>query len=431
MLVDDLNSSITDNSAVPVNLEKSVRSLTGIYFVFGIGMMAWVPRLAEVKQGLGVTAAHFGFLLSLGSLGSIAATSFMGHVAHRFGSRRVIEVMGVVSYVVVALITHVKNPSVFGFTVIALSFSVISFNLGLNTQGLLLQEKTARPIMGRLHGSWALGSLTTGVIATAVAHNFSPQLHVTTAALVTGAATMVLSRGLVPVSQDHHTRLHQQDISHEETKAPPLWRTPVLTWILAVGVASGAMMDFVSSDWSAIYSTESLGIQSGLAGILFAVCTVASAIARFGMDSRVTRWGMERLVKRAVALIIIGVTFGVAASQWAATKSPALALMFACIGFFIAALGAAPMTPAFYSMANRVHGVPVSVTVGRMNLGHQISNWTLKSLVAAVVGFAGLAWAFLLPAVMALVVAMVISRIFSHHLSGHDDRKLVATTELG
>lgn len=409
--------------------QRSIRSLTGIYFLFGIGMMAWVPRLAEVKQGLGVTAAHFGFLLSLGSVGSITAMSFMGHVAHRYGSRRVIEVTGVIAFVIVGAITHVKDPTLFGLSVIAMSFSVISFNLGLNTQGILIQEKVQRPIMGRLHGSWALGSLTTGFFATLIAHNWSPQLHVTSIAATTGTGVLLFTRGLVPASQDHHTRLHQQHIAHDEEKTVPLWRTPMLTWILAVGVACGAMMDFVNSDWSAIYSTESLGVPSSSAGILFAATTVAMAISRFSMDKLITRWGMERVVKAGVALIISGVAFGLIGSQWAISHSTNLALLLACIGFFVAALGGAPMTPAFYSMANTVKGVPVSVTVGRMNLGHQVCNWSLKSLVAAVVGIAGLAWAYVLPALMALVVAAVISRIFSHHLSTQDDRKLVATNE--
>lgn len=409
--------------------QKSARALTFIYFLFGIGMMAWVPRLAEVKQGLGVSAGHFGFLLSLGSIGSITATSFMGHVAHRFGSRRLIEVMGVCSYLVMGSITHVKSPTLFGIAVMALSFSVISFNLGLNTQGLLIQEKVSRPIMGRLHGSWASGSLTTGLIATVVAHNVSPQMHVTTIAVVMGIATVALSQRLVPAAEDHHTHFHQNRRGDEEGKTPPFWKAPALTWILAVGVASGAMMDFMNGDWSAIYSTESLGLPSGLAGVLFATTTVAMVISRFSMDSLTIRWGMERLVKTGVILIITGVIFGVTMSQWASDRSPQLGLVFACIGFFIAALGAAPMTPAFYGMANTVPGVPVGVTMGRMNLGHQICNWTLKSLVAAVVGFAGLAWAFLMPALMAVVVAAVIARIFSHHLAGQDDRKLVASAE--
>lgn len=405
---------------------RAFKALTSAYFAFGIGLMAWIPRLAEVKAALGVSAATFGFLLSLGSIGAISA-NFMGHVANRYGSRRLMEVMSVCAFGLVAAITFVPVPALFGVTVIALSFSVTAYNLGLNTQGLLVQEKIGRSIMGRLHGAWALGALITGFVANLVASYVAPRLHVTVVALSALGATLYLTRSLIGAQDDHHIQRHDNKGQAPALRTIPLWKTPGLVWILAAGAAGGAMMDFMNADWSAIYSRESLGISSGLSGILFTTTMTAMVISRLRMDSLVQRWGMERLVKRGVLLIISGVTFGVAASQWALHRSSALALMFACVGFFIAALGSAPMTPAFYGMANSVQGIPVGVTVARMNLGQQISNWGLKSLVAFVVGVAGLAWAFLLPTAMALVAGAVITHIFRSHFPDHDDRKLVAT----
>ena len=39
-----------------------------LFFIFGFGIMSWIPRFPEVREGLNVSNGTFGSLLSMGSI---------------------------------------------------------------------------------------------------------------------------------------------------------------------------------------------------------------------------------------------------------------------------------------------------------------------------------------------------------------------------
>lgn len=398
------------------------RAVAGIYFVFGICLMAWVPRFAEIKTQVGVTNAEFGLLLSIGFVGSLLANLFMGHVAHRWGSKRVLIVCGIIVYLNIALVTHVQTPLQLTLMNICLAFTVTAFNVGLNAQSLLVQARVGHSIMGSLHGSWALGALLTGIVASFISATVSPQLHVTTLALTGLPLTLWLCRDLIPLDEDEHANVG----SSETVKAPSMWQTPFLVWILAVGSAGGALIEFVNGDWNAIYANEYLGVPIGPHALLFTTSMVAMVVGRFGMDPLVKHVGIEKLVRICVGLTVGGLVFGIWASMWVRDSSPWLALTLAGIGFFVAGLGSAPMIPVFYGFASAVRDIPVGVALARMALGQQLVSWLAKLLIAAVVGLAGVAWGYMVPALAALLAGIVIRHLYRIHFVGHDDRVPVA-----
>jgi hypothetical protein len=57
---------------IPVEtVEKSRVALRKMYFLLGMGLMAWAPRFPELQEQLDLSASRFGFLLSFGSAGQI------------------------------------------------------------------------------------------------------------------------------------------------------------------------------------------------------------------------------------------------------------------------------------------------------------------------------------------------------------------------
>lgn len=48
--------------------------------------MAWVPRIPEIRSGLGLNDAQFGLMLAASSVGAVLGAQFSGRLARRLGS---------------------------------------------------------------------------------------------------------------------------------------------------------------------------------------------------------------------------------------------------------------------------------------------------------------------------------------------------------
>lgn len=67
-------------------LERKV--LAALFFLFGVEIIAWVPRFPEVKDNLGLSKGQFGTLLSASVIGSVIGLLTVGHIVHRFGTQK-------------------------------------------------------------------------------------------------------------------------------------------------------------------------------------------------------------------------------------------------------------------------------------------------------------------------------------------------------
>jgi hypothetical protein len=378
--------------------ERARRALVSTYFLLGLVFMSWVPRFPQVKDGLDLSAARFGLLLSVGAIGAILGNIAIGHAAYRFGSKRVIFAAVITTYSLVGLITFSPNALIFGLAVAILSASYSAINVGLNAQSVFVQQVLGRPIIGTFHGWWGVGAVVAGSIAGVVAPYATPQLHVGLVATTFLPLALWLTRSLVPPENENLSSDNTESVA-----VPNLLRAPRLTWLLAIGAAGGSMIEFVNVDWSTIYAHEVLGIRVGRDVLLFMSLTLAITIGRLSVDKVTARFGAPRLVRIGGLMVFGGTLFGAFGSNAIAETSPTAALTVGCVGFAIAGFGTAPMMPAFYGAAGRVDGSPLGITLSRMGMAHQIIVWVFKALISFLVGLSSIHMAFVLPAIMALV----------------------------
>ena len=71
-----------------LNAKKELNLLRVLFFLFGLGIMSWVPRFPEVKAALHLTNGGFGSLISSGAIGSLISLLTIGQVVHRIGVRK-------------------------------------------------------------------------------------------------------------------------------------------------------------------------------------------------------------------------------------------------------------------------------------------------------------------------------------------------------
>ena len=72
-------------SQVVIEHQREEKLLHLLFFLFGFGIMAWVPRFPEVRENLKLENGAFGSLMSTGSIGAFFGLLITGHIIHRIG----------------------------------------------------------------------------------------------------------------------------------------------------------------------------------------------------------------------------------------------------------------------------------------------------------------------------------------------------------
>ena len=60
-------------------------SLWASFLIMGIASMAWVPRIPEIKDAVGLSNGQFGFVFLGSTIGSVLGSQFAGRAIHTFG----------------------------------------------------------------------------------------------------------------------------------------------------------------------------------------------------------------------------------------------------------------------------------------------------------------------------------------------------------
>ena len=130
-----------------------------LFFVNGVVVGSWLPRLPEIRDRLGIDLGALGLTLALGGLGSLVGSSLSGLVVGRFGARRTAVVAGAAVYFVLPLIAIAPVAVVLALVLAGIGFIDAQADVGMNAVGVRVEEAVGRSVMTRLHGLWSLGTL--------------------------------------------------------------------------------------------------------------------------------------------------------------------------------------------------------------------------------------------------------------------------------
>jgi MFS family permease len=335
-------------------MSKSPRAAVAAAFLIHSAVSGtWAPRLPAIKESLGLSDGELGTALVGLAIGLVVGTRVAGAPIDRFGSRPVMRA-GFPLLAATLLLPGLAGSAVGLFlALLVLGLASGALDVAMNAQGIEVERRVGRPILSGLHGLWSVGlGLGAGVAALAAALGVDPLEHFAVVAAVLAVASLVMLRGLLPVSHQLRQESHEDEPAHVRWTAA-LVVLGVITFCSFVGEGS-------ASDWSAVYLTQELGTSQALGAIAFAAFAVSMATARFVVDSLRVRFGNVVLVRGGSLLAAAGMTLGLAVHEPAA----------AIAGFALLGLGLAPVVPIAFSAAGeldpRVTGSLVSrvATIG-------------------------------------------------------------------
>jgi predicted MFS family arabinose efflux permease len=360
------------------DLTGTKRAILGaalLFFVNGVVVGSWLPRLPEIRDRLGIDLDALGLTLALGGLGSLIGSSLSGAVVRRFGARHTAVVAGLAVYLFLPLVAVVPAAPTLALVLAAMGFLDANADVGMNAVGVRVEEAHGRSVMTRLHGLWSLGTLVgSGISALAVLTGLGlgPQLSVIS---VLGIGIALCAMRLIP-------------------DAPPRAREGARSSRLAIGLMlAGGFAVFVEGapfDWSALYLVDVTGSSPALAGAGVILFTAGMLIGRLTGDHVVDRIGAVTTLYGGVLVAVLAMFVVVGLHTVPASLA----------GFLIWGLGISVALPVLYKLAGSHRSFGEGSGLAALTVGTRLGFMAAPALI----GVAATAWS--LPIAIAVLVSL-------------------------
>lgn len=303
-------------------------ALTIVFFLHAAVFTNWVPRIPAVQESLGLTEGGLALVFLGIAVGPLAAIPVSGALAARLGSRPVVR-MALAAYCL-SLCLPALAPT--PWTLFAALFCLSAANGGLatamNAHGVALQRARGKAMFSSLHSANSFGGLAgAGMGGLAAAVGISPAVHLATVGIFFAVLGTFLTRNLLPSSADSNS-------SSGAPEGAPLFAVPSRA-LLTLGLLAFCVFLAESSvtNWSAVYLSNALGTEPGVASAGFVVFAFAMAVSRLLGDRLTVAMGPVALTRASGLVAALGLGIGVVANH------PAAAI--AGLGVFGAGLAAA------------------------------------------------------------------------------------------
>ena len=391
--------------------EIEFKTLTKLFLLFGFGIMSWVPRFPDFKDRLGLTNGQFGSIISLGNLGAFVALLTVGHIVHKLGSHKVLIASTYALYLGFIALANISSSLVFIPFVILSGFSISAFHIALNSQAFDSQTRATTPIIVKLHGIWALGAVSTGLVSGFLIGRVSASvqlnvIYVLVLILKVRYINKLRSIALLPKIEDDHYSVKQIITSIRFDR------------LIAGGMICAIFLEIAMGDWSNIFGREYLNIEGGLITLPYILFMGALIVGRLSISKIIKRMPINRAANIGAVtggtFFLIGITasilFGETHKYWA----------FALFSFgsLVAGLGMSFITPSFFNAASSRSPLPNSVVIGQVGLINNSLVFIAKWVIAWTAQFTSLAVALLIPAMMALSIPFFSKALLSGDAKG-------------
>jgi MFS family permease len=330
-------------SVTPVenaSIETARRSVAGLFFVDGAALGGYVSHFADIQNHLHISNGGLGRSLLFSAIGAVLTIPMAGPLIHRFGSRTVCLVAGLVLLGVLPFV--VLAPQVPALCAVLFLVGVHNgqLDVAMNTHSMAVQNLTKRPIISGFHGWFSIGGFAGGAgTSIAVKLGATPVTHLVIASALLLAILFWGVRGMLPAEVD-------QDSEGPQFAVPtgPLVLLGVL--LLFAFISEGALWD-----WANIYLRRSLGAAPALASFGFGLASSAMALGRFLGDRWTHNFGYQKTFLVSALLSAAGLLLAVNTSS----------IIASITGFAIMGLGLANLVPILFRAAASQPGISAGV----------------------------------------------------------------------
>jgi len=316
-------------------------AIMALFFGAGFTYALWGVHVPFFKEKFHFSDGELSLALFAVAGGAILAMGPLGRWIARVGSARACLWGSLVFAGSAALLPWMPTPLWLFPALVVFGAANSLFDVAMNAQASLLEQRSARPIMSSLHGLFSVGGLAGALAGSAwLGGGLPPVLLFALTGLGVVALTLLGRSHFLPEPPAVHAS------GQASGRRGQLLALGALAFLGLV--AEGAMYD-----WSAVYMREAVRVAEGWSGLGYAGFCLGMMAGRFSGDGLRGRWGGARILQGSGGLVGLGIAVALALpGPWPAV-----------LGFTLVGLGCANFVPVLMSQGATLPGLAPAVAI--------------------------------------------------------------------
>lgn len=281
-------------------IQKARTAVFTYFLLCGAVATIWATHIPVIEKTLHLSHGQIGTLILILGSGALAAMQFVGALVDRFGSAKSLVGISIGLGLALMLPGLAIDFWTLGLALFVLGGFIGGTDIAMNAHALEVEKAYGRPIFSAFHAMWSIGGVLGAVVAgIALAANMPMALTLTLWGILTMVIGLSLKSWLLPT---------ESKAAAEKSKSEKS-RGLELVFVLFVGLvsASGAIIEGVGIDWSALYSIDQFKVTTATAAISITVFSAAMAAVRFVADKVVGKIGRVLVIRYGAAISGVGI----------------------------------------------------------------------------------------------------------------------------
>jgi len=367
-------------------------AITTAFIINGSIAGTFYSRIADIKEQLNLTNSALGFALLVVSVGVLVGLGFSGKQSAKRGSAPVTVYATYSLGASMLLVGAANNYITLCLTFIVLGACLATQDVAMNSHAIVLEHEADKRYMSTFHAMFSLGALGGGVVGGWFSqNNIDLMRHAAFIAMLVFLSNFFVRNWFLPASLDQHPVEGKKKI-----KKPKVF---LIVGLLGLCAAIG---EGSAGDWGAILARDTFDASPFISTLPYICFSAAMVIGRLFGDRLASKYGPMKLIVGGGLVAGIGLGSGLLVGGMGGV----------IVGWLAAGIGLSTVIPMLFSQAGEIAksrfegqfapSEGVAMVSGIAYFGFLVGPPTLGLLGDAI----GLRWAMLVPAVLALVMAL-------------------------
>jgi MFS family permease len=367
-------------------------AITTAFIINGSIAGTFYSRVADIKENLELSNSALGLALLIISIGVLLGIAFSGKQTAKSGSAPITLYGSYSLGAALLLVGTANNYLTLCLTLFVLGACLAVQDVAMNSHAIVLEQEADKRYMSTFHAMFSLGALGGGVIGAWFSqHNIDLMRHAAFIAMLVFLSNFFVRNWFLPAELDQHPIEGKKKI-----------KKPRIFLIVGLLGLCGTIGEGSAGDWGAILARDTFDATPFVSTLPFICFSGAMVIGRLFGDRLAHKYGPMKLIVGGGLIAGIGLGGGLLFGG----------MVGVIFGWLTMGIGLSTVIPMLFSQAGEIAKTRfegqfapsegVAMVSGIAYFGFLVGPPTLGFLGDAI----GLRWAMLIPAVLALVMAL-------------------------